>query len=251
VIGIEVGFHRHFSHAAFRAPRPVRYALAIAGSLAVQGPVIFWVAIHRRHHRFSDRPGDPHSPHLHGGGVVGTAWGLFHAHVGWLFQPEDTDWRLYVPDLLRDRSVFDANLRYGYWVLLGLAIPAVAGGLLHHSWSGAGQGFLWGGLVRIFLAQHVTWSVNSICHWAGSQSFATRDRSTNNLWLALISAGGSWHHNHHAFPHSARTALRWWQIDPSWWFIRCLGAAGFATNVRLPSTARVAQMQDINHERCN
>ncbi len=248
VVGIEVGFHRYFSHGAFNAPPSVRYALAVAGSMAMQGPVMFWVAIHRRHHRFSDQPGDPHSPHLHGDGVAGTLRGLAHAHIGWLFRHEDTDWRQYVPDLLRDRAIFDANMRYGSWVLLGLALPAAAGGLLQQSWAGVGQGFLWGGLVRIFLAHHATWSVNSICHWAGSRTFATRDRSTNNLWLALISLGGSWHHNHHAFPRSATTTIRWWQIDPSWWFIRGLAAAGLASNLRKP-TARVVQMEGAPHER--
>jgi stearoyl-CoA desaturase (Delta-9 desaturase) len=212
----------------------------------VQGPVIFWVALHRRHHRFADRPGDPHSPHLHGGGIRGMLRGLLHAHVGWLFRLDDTDWRQYAPDLLRDRAIFRANQHYGLWVLLGLAIPAAAGGLLRQSWSGAALGLLWGGLVRIFLAHHATWSVNSLCHWAGSRSFATRDRSTNNIWLALVSMGGSWHHNHHAFPRSATTGLRWWQIDPSWWFIRGMAGVGLASQLRRPAIApaRPAQIQD-------
>jgi stearoyl-CoA desaturase (delta-9 desaturase) len=242
VIGIETGFHRHFSHAAFSAPSAVRVALAIAGSMASEGPVISWVAIHRRHHKFSDQPGDPHSPHLHGTGITSILRGLFHAHVGWLFRPEETDWRQYVPDLLRDRSIFNANARYGYWVLLGLAIPTVAGGVLHRSWRGAALGLLWGGLVRVFLVHHATWSVNSICHWVGSRPFTTRDRSTNNVWLALISMGGSWHHNHHAFPNSARTGFRWWQMDLSWWLIRALAGVGLASNLRCAAPERLGMV---------
>ena len=247
VVGIEIGFHRYFSHRAFSAPSWVRCALAIAGSMAVQGPVLFWVAVHRRHHRFSDQPGDPHSPNLHGGGPAGTLRGLVHAHCGWLFRPDETDWRRYVPDLLRDRVVFRVHLRYGTWALLGLVLPAAAGGVLHGSWAGVAQGFLWGGLVRIFLVHHATWSVNSLCHWAGSRSFATPDRSTNNPWLALISMGGSWHHNHHAFPRSATTGFQWWQLDPSWWFIRALAAVRLASNLNTPSPRVALKMQAFTY----
>jgi stearoyl-CoA desaturase (delta-9 desaturase) len=241
VIGIEVGYHRHFSHAAFSAPKAVRLALGIAGSMAVQGPVIFWAAIHRRHHKFSDQPGDPHSPHMYGEGVGAIVRGLLHAHVGWLFRPEHTDWRVYVPDLLRDRTVFSINRWYPCWILIGFGIPTLVGAAIHRSWTGAAQGFLWGGLVRIFLVHHGTWSVNSICHWIGSRSFPTRDRSTNSFWLALISMGGSWHHNHHAFPNSATNSLRWWEVDMSWWFIYCLYAVGLASNLRRPGPVQLAR----------
>ncbi|HEX8475584.1 MAG TPA: acyl-CoA desaturase [Pyrinomonadaceae bacterium] len=236
VLGIEVGFHRYFSHHAFQAHQAVRVALAILGSMTVQGPVLFWVAIHRRHHAYSDQPGDPHSPHLHGDGLVGTLRGLWHAHVGWLFAFENTDWVRYAPDLLRDPVIFHINRLYPLWVSLGLLLPTVLGGLLTMTWTGALYGLLWGGLARIFLVHHSIWSVNSLCHCFGSRTFQSKDQSTNNVWLAPISLGGSWHNNHHAFPGSARNGFAWWQIDPSGWFIRILELLGLAWDVKAPSS---------------
>ena len=237
-LGVEVGFHRQFAHASFCATNSVRLALAIAGSMAAEGPVVFWVAIHRKHHRYSDHSGDPHSPHLQGNLAFGWLRGLFHAHLGWLFRPLGIEWREYAPDLLRDRAVFAVHCSYGYWVLVGVALPAVIGGVVHRSWAGAASGFLWGGLVRIFLVHHGTWSVNSLCHSFGSRSFDTRDRSTNNVWLSLLTMGGAWHHNHHALPASATTSAKWWQIDPSWWFIAGLEAVGLVYKVNRPHWLR-------------
>jgi stearoyl-CoA desaturase (Delta-9 desaturase) len=234
VVGIEVGFHRHFSHRAFQAHPAVRAGLAILGSMAAQGPVLFWVATHRRHHAHSDRPGDPHTPHFQGEGFLALLKGLWHAHVGWLFQGDMTDLGLYARDLLGDRLVFRINQLYFLWLLLGLAVPAIVGGLITRSWSGCALGFVWGGLVRTFLVHHATWSVNSLCHVFGSRSFHTPDKSTNNGWLALSSLGGSWHNNHHGFQWTATNSFEWWQIDPSGWVIRGLQAVRLAWDVKIP-----------------
>ena len=235
VLGVEVGFHRHFSHRAFQAHPAVRVVLAVLGSMAAQGPVLFWAATHRRHHAFSDRPGDPHTPHDGGEGFLALLRGLWHAHVGWLFQGDVTDLGAYAPDLLRDRLVFRLNQLYFLWLLMGLVVPAALGGLLSRSWKGCLLGFLWGGLVRTFVVHHATWSVNSLCHVFGSRPFDTLDRSTNLVWLVPTSLGGSWHNNHHAFPSTASNSFRWWQIDPSGWVIRSLQAAGLAWDARVPA----------------
>ena len=231
-IGVEAGFHRFFSHHSFRAGPAVTVALGVAGSMAVQGPVLFWAAIHRKHHVFTDQPGDPHSPRLHGTGLWNGLRGFWHAHIGWLFTIDDADWGRYVSDLLRDRLTFNLNRLYPLWVLLGLVLPACAGGAIAGTWSGAGLGFLWGGLVRIFLVDQVTWSVNSIAHMTGSHPHKTACHSGNVALLSLLSAGGSWHNNHHANPAAARTGQRFWQIDPSGRFIELLGALGLARDVR-------------------
>jgi stearoyl-CoA desaturase (Delta-9 desaturase) len=236
VLGVEVGFHRHFSHRAFKAHPSVRAFLAICGSMAAQGPVLFWVATHRRHHAHSDSPGDPHTPHLQGEGVLGFLRGLWHAHIGWLFVDDLTDLRTYAPDLLHERLIFRMNDLYPAWLLLGLAVPAALGGLLTQSWTGCLLGLIWGGLVRTFLGHHVTWSVNSLCHVFGSRPFETNDRSTNNAWLLPTSLGGSWHNNHHAFPTAAKNSLRWWQLDPCGWFVSALAWVGLAWEVRMPTS---------------
>lgn len=239
VIGVEVGMHRHFSHRAFQAHPAVRAALGIFGSMAAQGPVLFWVSTHRRHHAFSDRPGDPHSPYYD---EHGTPLGrnLLHAHVGWLFRAEGADMASYAPDVLRDRLAFAIHRQYTFWVAMGLLLPAALGGWLSQSWYGALTGLLWGGLVRVFLVHHATWSVNSLCHVAGSRAHPTRDLSTNNAWLLLPSLGGSWHNNHHAYPAAAHNAHHWWQLDPSGWLISLLSKLGLAWNVRTTGEA-VAQ----------
>ena len=234
-IGIGVGYHRHFSHRSFETNTVVRVILAVLGSFAAQGPVLYWAAIHRRHHKYSDQPGDPHSPHLHGEGIRGLLRGLWHAHIGWLFVHEITDWHKYIPELLRDRVLFKVNQLYFVWVFIGLAVPTMLAAILTGTWTGAIEGFLWGGLVRIFLEHHATWSVNSICHVYGSRPFRTRDESRNNIWLALISFGESWHNNHHAFPASALHGLKWWQLDVCGLVIRMLRISRLAWNVRMPS----------------
>ncbi|HEX3657993.1 MAG TPA: acyl-CoA desaturase [Pirellulales bacterium] len=245
VLGVEVGLHRHFSHRAFQTFPWMRAGLGVFGSMAAQGPVLFWASVHRRHHAYSDREGDPHSPRAQGAGWRGRLRGLWHGHLGWLFQFEVTDLAAYAPDLLRDRLVFNLSYLYPIWVLLGLLLPAVLGGVISGSWVGAATGCLWGGLVRVFLVHHATWSVNSLCHTFGSRPFRTRDQSTNNPWLMLSSLGGSWHNNHHAFPHAALNSLRWWQLDPSGWLIQLLRAVGLVWDVRVadwrPSGFQAAQ----------
>jgi stearoyl-CoA desaturase (delta-9 desaturase) len=231
-LGVGVGFHRLVTHRGFKTGPVVKALLVILGSMAAQGPVFFWVAIHRRHHSHSDRPGDPHSPHLHGSGVREMVRGLWHSHTGWLFESQFTDWGVYVPDLLRDRLMFRLHRQYFLWLALGLLVPALAGGAVTGSWAGAFQGLLWGGLVRIFLLHHTSWSINSICHTFGSQTFQVPDRSANNFWLAVPSFGESWHNNHHAFPSAAMHGLKWWQIDLNGYSIRLLEALGLAWDVK-------------------
>jgi stearoyl-CoA desaturase (delta-9 desaturase) len=231
-VGVEAGLHRFFSHHSFRTGPVVTILLGVAGSMAVQGPVLFWAAIHRKHHVHTDKPGDPHSPRLHGTGPWNRLRGFGHAHLGWLFTIDDADWGRYVSDLLRDRLTFNLNRLYPLWVLLGLVLPTVAGGVIAGSWSGAALGFLWGGLVRIFLVDQVTWSVNSIAHMLGSHPHKTSCNSGNVALLSLLSVGGSWHNNHHAFPAAARTGHGFWQIDLSGRFIEILAVLGLAWDVR-------------------
>jgi stearoyl-CoA desaturase (Delta-9 desaturase) len=232
-LGITVGYHRLLTHRAFLAPKPVEYTLAALGSMAVQGPVISWVADHRKHHAHTDVEGDPHSPHVgHDGGVRGVLQGLWHAHVGWLLTEQGrAARRRYAPDLCEDRGMRLINRQFHWLVLAGLLLPALAGWALTGSLVGAATGLLWGGLVRVFLVHHVTWSVNSVCHFLGTRRFDVDDESRNVFWLALPSLGESWHHNHHAFPRSARHGLRWWEIDVTGLVIAGLARVGLARNV--------------------
>jgi stearoyl-CoA desaturase (Delta-9 desaturase) len=235
-LGITVGFHRLFTHRSFETYRVVELVLAVLGSMAVQGPVLRWVAMHRRHHQFSDKPDDPHSPHYHGRGILGLLRGAWHAHIGWVFQPDPPNLSHYVKDLQQDGFVRVASALFPLWVAIGLLIPAVLGGLLSGTWTGALSGLLWGGLARIFLVNHVTWSVNSVCHLWGGQPFPVPDQSRNNLLFGVLALGEGWHNNHHAFPTSARHGLRWWQVDPSYYVICSLALLGLAWKVRLPAT---------------
>jgi stearoyl-CoA desaturase (delta-9 desaturase) len=232
-VGITVGYHRMLTHRSFRTHKPTEYVFASLGSMAVQGPVIAWVADHRKHHAHTDVEGDPHSPHVgHGDGVVGVLQGLWHAHMGWLLSEHGrADWKKYAPDLYEDRGMRLINRRFVTLVMLGLGIPALAGYLITGTLLGAATGLLWGGLVRIFFVHHVTWSVNSVCHFLGSRRFEVDDQSTNVFWLALPSLGESWHHNHHAFPRSAVHGLRRWELDPSAVLIAAMERTGLAWNV--------------------
>jgi stearoyl-CoA desaturase (Delta-9 desaturase) len=231
--GITVGFHRMLTHRSFRTHKATEYVFAGLGSMAVQGPVIAWVADHRKHHAHTDVEGDPHSPHVgHGEGVMGVLRGLWHAHMGWLLSEHGrADWKKYAPDLWEDRGMRLINRRFVSLVFLGLAIPAIAGYLLTGTLLGAATGLLWGGLVRVFFVHHVTWSVNSVCHFLGTRRFEVEDQSTNVFWLALPSLGESWHHNHHAFPRSAVHGLRRWELDPSALLIAGMERVGLAWNV--------------------
>jgi stearoyl-CoA desaturase (delta-9 desaturase) len=232
-LGITVGFHRLLTHRSFRTHKATEYLFAALGSMAVQGPVIAWVADHRKHHAHTDVEGDPHSPHVgHGDGVMGVLRGLWHAHTGWLLSEHGrAEWSKYAPDLCEDPGMRLINRSFVRLVLLGLAIPAAAGFLITGTLAGAATGLLWGGLVRLFFVHHVTWSVNSICHFMGTRRFEVDDRSTNVFWLALPSLGESWHHNHHAFPRSAVHGLRRWELDPSALVIRAMERVGLAWNV--------------------
>jgi stearoyl-CoA desaturase (delta-9 desaturase) len=238
--GITVGFHRYFTHKSFKANRPLRIALAVAGSLAIEGPVVRWVADHRKHHKFSDKEGDPHSPWRYGESVPALLKGLFHAHMGWLFDVEQTSQQQYAPDLLKDRDVVRVSRAFPALVLLSLLLPALVGGLWSMSWQGAATAFFWGSLVRIGLLHHVTWSINSICHAVGETPFNSRDRSGNVWWLAVLSMGESWHNLHHADPTSARHGVLRGQLDSSARLIRWFELLGWARDVRWPSAERIA-----------
>ena len=228
-LGITVGYHRLFTHRAFKAARPVEIGLAILGSMGVQGPLIEWVADHRKHHAHPDQDGDPHSPHLGEGSGIS---GLWHAHLGWLFRTQgQAEWRRYAPEILEDPKLKRVSKSFVPIVLLSLLIPFLIGLAWTGTLIGGLQTFLWAGLVRIFLLHHVTWSINSVCHFFGRRDFAIEDKSTNVFWLALPSLGESWHHNHHAFPRSASHGLARWQIDISAMVITGLEKLGLASNV--------------------
>jgi stearoyl-CoA desaturase (delta-9 desaturase) len=229
-LGVTVGYHRLLTHRSFTTHPWVERTFAVMGSLSVQGSVMDWVADHRKHHAHTDVEGDPHSPHVgHGSGLRG----LWHAHTGWLLETQgQADWKRYARDLYEDPKMRRIGKRFPLFVGLSLLIPTLAGFALHGwTWEGALRGYLWGGLVRIFLVHHVTWSVNSICHFFGRRRFAIEDKSTNVAWLAIPSLGESWHHNHHAFPRSAQHGLRWYEVDPSAAVIAGLEKTGLAWNV--------------------
>jgi len=232
-LGITVGFHRMLTHRAFETYRPLKYLLAVLGSMAVQGDVIAWVSDHRKHHAFTDEEGDPHSPHVgHGAGALAGLRGLWHAHVGWLFEHHSgAQARRFAPDLLEDRGMRLISKQFVPIVLLSLLIPFALGYAATGELGGGLTALVWGGLVRIFLVHHVTWSINSVCHFFGRRRFDTDDESTNVAWLALPSLGESWHHNHHAFPRSAVHGLRWWEVDVSGLIIRAMQRLGLAWNV--------------------
>jgi len=241
-LGITVGYHRLFTHRAFNAPAPVRAVLGILGSMAVQGPILQWASNHRRHHQHADKPSDPHSPHAHGEGVKAALTGFWHSHIGWLFDGTSfSGVARYVPDLQADPVTRRVSDLFPLWVLIGLIIPSVIGGLITMSWSGVLMGFLWGGLARVFLVHHVTWSVNSICHLWGTRPFRSHDESRNNAIVGVLALGEGWHNNHHAFPTSARHGLRWWQFDISYIVIKSLVLLGLASEVRVPSPERMAE----------
>ncbi|HVL86299.1 MAG TPA: acyl-CoA desaturase [Pseudonocardia sp.] len=241
-LGVTVGFHRYFTHRAFKANRGLRNGLAIAGSLALQGDVITWVADHRRHHAYTDREGDPHSPWLHGTGPIGLAKGFFHAHLGWLFGRDRTNAARFAPDLLADRDISRISRQFPLWTAVSLLAPAVLGGLITMSWWGALTAFFWAGLVRVAVLHHVTWSINSICHMVGERPFTAPGKATNFWPLAVLSMGESWHNLHHADPTCARHGVQPGQLDMSARVIWALEKAGWAHQVRWPTKDRVARL---------
>ncbi len=240
--GVTIGFHRLLTHRAFATSKPLQYLFAVLGSASVQGPVIPWVADHRKHHAHTDEEGDPHSPHGHGPGLRGVLAGLWHAHTGWLFNEHGrADWNKYAADMMDDPGMKLINRLFPLIVLASLAIPFAAGWVLGGTLAAALTALLWGGLVRVFLLHHVTWSINSVCHFSGSRRFEVEDESTNVFWLALPSLGESWHHNHHAFPRSAVHGLKPWEVDISSLVIAGLEKAGLAWNVIRIAPERQAQ----------
>jgi stearoyl-CoA desaturase (Delta-9 desaturase) len=237
--GVTVGFHRLFAHRSFRAARPLRIATAIAGSMAFQGGVIGWVADHRRHHAYTDLDGDPHSPHRYGDGFGARVHGLWHAHVGWLFEHDPTSRTDFAADLLLDRDLPWIDRLFPVWSAASLGIPFGLGWLLGGTLADAGSALLWAGAVRICVLHHVTWSINSLCHTFGRRPYRTHDRSTNLAALGVLSFGESFHNAHHAFPYSARFGLARGQLDSSAALIDLFERAGWATAVRRPSPERV------------
>jgi stearoyl-CoA desaturase (Delta-9 desaturase) len=244
-LGITVGYHRYFTHGSFKANRALRIALAVAGCMAIQGPVVQWVADHRRHHAFSDREGDPHSPWRYGDDLRALAKGMFHAHIGWLFDRRQTNPARYAPDLLKDTALVRTSDLFVAWAFLSLALPALIGGLVTMSWTGAWTAFFWAGLVRVALLHHVTWSINSICHTVGARPFTARDRSTNFWPLALLSFGESWHNLHHADPTCARHGVLRGQIDISARVIWVFEKLGWASSVKWPDPVRLAAKRRV------
>jgi len=237
-VGITVGFHRLFTHRSFKTSRPLRALFAVLGSAAVEGPLIEWVSTHRKHHRFSDLAGDPHSPHTdHGVGWRGALRGLYHAHVGWMFRGADrASAERYAKDLLADPMIRVVDRTFLLWVVLGLAFPFGLGVALTGSVVGGLTGMLWGGAVRIVFLHHATFSINSLCHFFGRRRFVTGDYSRNLAWLALPTFGEAWHNNHHAFPTSAHHGLTRWQLDPGGWLIDGLERVGLAWDIVRIST---------------
>ena len=238
-LGITVGFHRYFTHGSFKAKTALRVALAVCGTLAIEGPVFNWVADHRRHHKYSDKEGDPHSPWRYGEDWKALSKGLVFAHVGWLFDPNMTSQEKFIPDLLADARIRRVHRLFPALVAVSLLAPALIGGLWSMSWHGAFTAFFWGSLVRVALLHHVTWSINSICHTFGSEEFEVRDKSRNVAWLAIASFGESWHNLHHADPTCARHGVLKGQLDPSARAIWAFEKLGWAYDIRWPDAGRL------------
>jgi stearoyl-CoA desaturase (delta-9 desaturase) len=241
-LGATVGFHRYFTHGAFKAKRPVRVALAVIGSMAVQGPILHWVADHRRHHAFSDKEGDPHSPWLFGTSPAALARGFWHAHLGWVLNRDLTNQERFAPDLLADPAIRRVHRLFGPMTAVTLLVPAAMGGLITWSWWGAVTAFFWAGLVRITFLHHITWSVNSVCHIIGDRPFAARDRSANFWPLAILSMGESWHNLHHADPSCARHGVKRGQVDISARVIWIMEKLGWVYDVRWPTASRLSRL---------
>ncbi|MBC9716496.1 acyl-CoA desaturase [Streptomyces sp. TRM66268-LWL] len=238
--GITIGFHRYLAHKSFKTSRFFEGVLMIAGSMGGQGPIMFWVTTHRRHHRFSDHEGDPHSPNLHGPGVLGKLRGLWYAHMPWMLSDETSRWTVFAPDVLRDRRLMFYHRTYLHWLALGLLIPAVAGLVIGGSLTAAFTGFVFGGLARVFVANQAAWCVGSISHMWGGRPFDNGDRSANNWPVAVFTFGEGLQNNHHAFPGSYKHAVRAWEPDLSGWVLTALGKVRVVRDLRQPDKATIA-----------
>jgi stearoyl-CoA desaturase (delta-9 desaturase) len=239
-LGISMGFHRYFTHGSFKATRGFKIALAVAGTLAIEGPVLTWVADHRRHHKFSDKEGDPHSPWRFGSDWKALTKGLGFAHIGWLFDSNRTSQEKFCPDWLADSDISKISRRFPWLVAVSLLAPALIGGLWSMSWQGAVIAFFWASLVRVAFLHHVTWSINSICHTFGKEEFEVRDKSRNVNWLAILSFGESWHNLHHADPTCARHGVLKGQIDIAARMIWVAEKLGWVYDVRWPDETRLS-----------
>lgn len=239
-LGVTIGFHRGFAHRSYETSRPLQIALVILGSMSLQGSLLYWVATHRRHHRFSDTPDDPHSPHFHRSKRLGAGAGLWHGHMGWMFEPEITNAIRFAPDIIRDRTVFKVQSRYGLWALLGLAAPPAIAALFTRDPMVLLQIFLAAGPMRIFLVHHASWAVGSLSHMAGARPFETHDRSANNFWVALFAFGEGLQNNHHAFPRAAYHSFRWYEPDATGLVLRAMERLGLIWNVYRPSPDAVS-----------
>lgn len=240
--GMTIGLHRYFAHRTFETGPRMRLLLAITGSMSTQGPLLSWVTIHRKHHAFSDRPGDPHSPHVHESRVFGMLNGLWHAHIGWMFTENSADWS-FSRDLMGDRTLFWVHRTYLYWVALSFVLPGILGGVLTRTWSGAALGFLWGGLVRCFVVNQASWCVGSICHYFGTRRFDLDDHSANNYLVAVFTFGEGLQNNHHAFPSAARHGMFWWEPDLSGNIIQLLRVVGLVWNTYHPTEETMARLR--------
>jgi len=237
VIGIEIGYHRYFTHGAFEAHRAFRALLAIFGSMGGQGPVVTWASTHRHHHNYSDTPQNTHSPYHRGGGLRG----FIHAQLTWKWSYPYPNPSMYTPHLVHDEMIITLSRYYYVWVILGLALPGLIGVTIGGTWRSVGTGVLFGGVLRLFLVQQATFFINSLCHMIGFRTFDSKDQSRNIGWLSPLTLGGSLHNSHHAFPSTANNGLMWWQFDPGYWFLWVLARFGVVSNLRTMSKQAVAR----------
>jgi stearoyl-CoA desaturase (Delta-9 desaturase) len=247
MFGITIGFHRYVAHKSFKTSRFFEGVLMITGSMALEGPLLFWVSTHRRHHRFADEPGDPHSPNLSGAGLRGRLTGLWYAHIPWMFSDEESRVTVFAPDVLRDRYLYTYNRTYPVWALVSLLLPGLLGFAIGGSLAAAFSGFVFGGLARVFVANQAAWCVGSISHMIGSRPFVTEDNSANNWPVAIFTFGEGLQNNHHAFPGAYRHGMRWWEPDVSGWVLTVLATARIVWDLRMPDRHVINSRLRRNH----
>ncbi len=239
MFGITIGFHRYVAHKSFKTSRFFEGVLMISGSMALEGPLVFWVSTHRRHHRYADEEGDPHSPNLSGSGWRGKLKGLWYAHIPWMFSDTESRAAVFAPDVLRDRRLYSYSRGYPIWGAAGLLAPAVIGGFVGGGAAAAFSGFIFGGLARVFVANQAAWCVGSVSHMIGSRPFVNRDDSANNWPVAFFTFGEGLQNNHHAFPGAYRHGMRWWEPDLSGWVIAVLARLGVVWDLHMPSRTAI------------